>query len=308
MDLYPTPENPAPLGAEAVGIMTRDKVRLRAMRAVPEDAIGTVVVLGGRGDYFERYFETMRDLMDRGFAVASVDFRGQGGSQRFGKDPHRGLTRSFSAYEEDIRAFMETAVLPHCPPPYHILAHSTGGHIALRVLHRRRWFERAVLVSPLVDVIYGPWPRSLAAVLVWSANLAGLGAMYLPGVMKRPMGRSDFDRNPLTSDKWRWNRDSGILETAPQLGLGGATFSWLRAARTSLRKVQRMGQPTVPVLIVAAGADRVVSNQAIRKLAREVPGIALAVVPNARHEILSERDAIRRQFLAAFDSFIPRPG
>lgn len=308
MELYPTPENPAPPGAEATGVMTRDKARLRAMRAVPDNASGTVVVLGGRGDYFERYFETMRDLVDRGFAVASVDFRGQGGSQRFGASPHRGLTGSFSLYEEDIRAFMETVVLPRCPPPYHVLAHSTGGHIALRVLQRPRWFEKAVLVSPLVDVIYGPWPRPVAAALVWAGNLAGLGAMYLPGVMKRPMGRADFERNPLTSDEWRWNRDSGILEAAPHLGLGGATFSWLKAARTSLKKVQRMRQPAVPVLIIAAGADRVVSNRAIRRLARKVPGVALAFIPDSKHEILSERDAVRRQFLAAFDSFIPRPG
>jgi lysophospholipase len=47
-----------------------------------------------------------------------------------------------------------------------------------------------------------------------------------------------------------------------------------------------------------------VSNEAIRRLARRVPGIALAIVPGAQHEILSERDEFRGQFLAAFDSFV----
>ena len=65
-----------------------------------------------------------------------------------------------------------------------------------------------------------------------------------------------------------------------------------------------MGRPRAPVLIVAAGADRVVGNEGIRRLARKVPGIALAFIPDARHEILAERDDIRQQFLAAFDSFI----
>jgi lysophospholipase len=122
---------------------------------------------------------------------------------------------------------------------------------------------------------------------------------------KTPMGRADFPGNALTSDERRWDRDSGILEAAPHLGLGGATFSWFGAARKSIAtlKSQRK-RPHSPVLIIAAENDRVVSNAATRKLARTVPGIALAFVPDAKHEILGERDIYRRQFFAAFDSFI----
>jgi lysophospholipase len=304
MELYPTPENPLPPGAECLHVVTRDMVKLRAMTAVPEAARGTVVIVGGRGDFAERYFETMRDLMVRGFAVAALDFRGQGGSQRLSKQIYRGPVKSFADFDEDMRAFMEDLVLPYCPRPYYALGHSTGGHVLLRVLRNSNWFRKAVLVAPLVDVIYGPWPRPIAAALVNGANLCGLGSMFLPGVMKKPMGREHFPLNPLTSDEWRWNRDSGTLEVAPHLGLGGATFSWLRAARRSMASVARMGRPSAPVLIIASGMDRVVSNDAIRKLAERVPGIALATIPCARHEILTENDTVRRQFFAAFDAFV----
>jgi lysophospholipase len=304
MELYPTPENPLPPGAECLTVITRDKLKLRAMRALPPDARGTVIIIGGRGDYVERYFETMRELMARGFAVASVDLRGQGGSERLSAEPYRGILRSFAGFDEDLRAFMETVVLPHCPSPVYALGHSTGGHVLLRVLRNQNWFRKAVLVSPLVDVIYGSWPRPIATLLVNAANLSGCGWMFLPGVLKTPMGRAHFGDNPLTSDEWRWNRDCGTLEMAPHLGLGGATFSWLGAARRSLAAVARMGRPQAPVLIVAAGVDCVVSNEAIRKLARSVPGIALTVIPEAKHEILTECDIIRRQFFAAFDSFV----
>lgn len=304
MQLYPTAENPCPPGAECLRVITRDNIKLRAMKAVPLDPLGTVVVIGGRGDFVERYFETMQDLMVRGFAVASVDLRGQGGSQRLSKDIYRGPVRSFADFDEDIRAFMEDVVLAHCPAPYFALGHSTGGHVLLRVLRHGTWFRKAVLVAPLVDVIYGPWPRSVAAALVNVASMLGFGGTFLPGVLKYPMGRSHFAGNPLTSDECRWNRDSGTLEAAPHLGLGGATFSWLRAARRSMASVARMEKPMAPVLIIASGLDRVVSNDAIRKLARRVPGIALVTIPEARHEILSENDAVRRQFLTAFDSFV----
>ena len=305
MELHPTPENPLPPGARCLPVLTRDRQLLRAMLACPKDARGTVLIVGGRGDFMERYFETMRELMARGLAVASVDLRGQGGSERKGKNPYRGHLRSFSGFDEDIRAFMEEVVLPECPGPHYALGHSTGGHVLLRTLRTNTWFRKVVLVSPLVDVIYGAWPRPVAAALVNTVNLLGLGGMFLPSVSKTPLGRKDFPGNVLTADQWRWNRDSATLDIAPHLGLGGATFSWLWAARWSLASVAAMRRrPQAPVLIIAAENDRVVSNAATRRLARLVPGIALAFVPAAHHEILGERDIIRQQFLAAFDSFI----
>ena len=161
-----------------------------------------------------------------------------------------------------------------------------------------------MLVSPLVDILYGPWPRPVVWLLVNAMALARLGSRFLPGVRKTPMGRADFPGNPLTSDRRRWDRDSSTLEAAPHLGLGGPTFAWLHAARRSLKEMRAMERPRAPVLIVAAGADRVVGNEGIRRLARQVPGIALTFIPDARHEIMAERDEVRQQFLAAFDSFI----
>ena len=303
--LFPSSENPLPPGAECVSLLTRDGVRLRAMRAVPEHARGTVVILGGRGDYMERYFETTCDLMARGFAVASLDMRGQGGSQRPKRQPFRDRTRSFAGFDEDVRTVMDALVLPSCPGPYYALGHSTGAHVLLRILRTRTWFERAILVSPLVEILYGPWPSPVVALLLNTMWFTGLHSFFLPGVHKKPMGRADFPGNPLTSDRRRWDRDSTTLEVAPQLGLGGPTFGWLGAARQSLARVGRMKKSMAPVLIVAAGADRVVGNEGIRRLARRVPGVALTFIPDAKHEILGERDIIRRQFFAALDSFLP---
>lgn len=305
MKLHPTPLNPLPPGAECIELVTRDSLRLRAMRAVPAGARGTFVILGGRGDFMERYFETAQELMARGFAVASADLRGQGGSQRPKKDPYRDRTRSLEGFDEDVRTLMEGMVLPTCPPPYFALGHSTGAHVLLRVMREGHWFAKAVLVSPLVEILYGPWPRPVAALLVNTMWLAGCSHWFLPGVNRKPLGRADFQGNPLTSDQRRWERDSATLEAAPQLGLGGPTFGWLRAARQSIAKLPRMHKPQAPVLIVAAGADRVVGNEGIRQLARKVPGLAVTFIPGARHEILGERDEIRRQFLAALDSFLP---
>ena len=58
-----------------------------------------------------------------------------------------------------------------------------------------------------------------------------------------------------------------------------------------------------PVLVVAAGRDRVVDNEAIRRFCAAATGVSLAFIPEARHEILFERDSVREQFFAAFEAF-----
>lgn len=307
MELFPTPQNPLPEGAVAVAVKTRDGVTLRAMTAVQEVSRGTVVVIGGRGDYMERYFETMRDLMARGFSVAALDVRGQGGSQRPLSNPYRNHVRSFSDHDEDLRAFMSQVVLPTCPGPYFAIGHSTGGNILIRALPKRNWFARTVATAPLIGLLYGGWPVPVAHILVFLATHAGLGWMFLPGQRKVPLGRDDFPGNPLTSDPVRWARDSGTLEVAPQLGTGAPTFSWLRAALKSTRMLRRMDRRTrlqSPLLVIAAGLDQVVDNQAIRRFAKNVPGVSLVSIAEAQHEILTEADPIREQFFAAFEAFV----
>jgi lysophospholipase len=307
MELYPTPDNPLPDGSHCVSLRTDDGVTLRAMHAGPREARGTVVILGGRGDFMERYFETARDLVAMGFHVASLDLRGQGGSDRQHADRMRNHVRRFSEYDTDVRTLMRDLVKPRCPPPYFALGHSTGGNVLLRLLRRDRLFARVVVCSPLLGILYGKWPKPIAAALVFLACTLGLGWLFLPGQRKRPLGRRDFGVYPLTSDQRRWQRDSGILEEAPQLGIGAPTFSWLRAARRSIAELRRLGSRsklTAPVLILAAGDERIVDTGAIRAFTGRVPGVALCFIPDAQHELLSERDEIRRQVLAAIDAFL----
>ena len=70
MELHATPINPAPEGARCVEIPVKGGFKLRAMMAPVAAPRGTVVLLGGRSDYLERYFETMREL------TAQADRRG----------------------------------------------------------------------------------------------------------------------------------------------------------------------------------------------------------------------------------------
>lgn len=287
-------------------VTAKDGRKLRAAIAVPNSPKGTVVLVCGRGDFIERWFETIADLLRRGFAVATFDFRGQGGSERAYEDRYRDGIKSFTEYDDDFTSFMTQVVLPDCPPPFYAIGHSTGGLILLRALIKRTWFERAVLSAPLIGVDTGLWPLSLVRLMCALAPKVGLGRLFLPGQSKRPLALQNFPGNNLTSDQRRFNQATTTLAKQPDLGLGGPTFSWLNAALHALRQMNLPAKSTAfraPILIVAAGRDRVVDNEATRRFCTAASGVSLAVIPEARHEILFERDSIREQFFAAFDAF-----
>ena len=88
-----------------------------------------------------KYFETVRDLRSRGFAVAILDGRGRG--CRSARSATAGRVRNF-AHSSTSKVMCEV-VLPDCPPPYFALAHSMGATIMIRAVARgQRWFDRVV--------------------------------------------------------------------------------------------------------------------------------------------------------------------
>ena len=309
MTLVSIPDNPCPDDAVTGKIRTPDGVALRFARwDCPVKAAGTVCVFTGRGEFIEKYFETVRDLRRRGFTVAVMDWRGQGHSSRQLPDPRKGHVERFSEFETDVATFMQQMVLPNCPPPYFALAHSMGGAVMLRVAHSgKRWFERIVLVAPMIG-----FPRARASlplrVLMRALRSAGLGNSYVPGSNIDRAQPSGFADNPLTSDPQRYARNAAIIGVDPTVGIGSPTVAWLDAAFQTMLAFHAADYPAQidqPVLILAAGADTIVSVAAIKGFAARLPAGSHRVIEGAKHEILQEQDGHRAQFWAAFDAFVP---
>src|ERR1700678_2606164 len=212
MTLVVTPENPAPPGAIVVSPRTVDGLRLRAARWAPRGrARGTVALLTGRTEFIEKYFETIGDLLDRDFAVAVLDWRGQGGSARQLKNPRKGHIDDFALYERDLNAFVAAALEPHCPRPWFGLCHSMGAAIMLGIAHAGRCpFERLVLSSPMIRIANLKRPR-LAHGLAEALDSLGLGGAFAPGGGSAALGVGRFAGNPLTSDPVRFARMAGVV-------------------------------------------------------------------------------------------------
>jgi lysophospholipase len=312
MELVTLAKNPVPSGATVGAFKGYDGAKLRFARwdATRVPRRGTICLFGGRTEFIEKYFEVIADLRRRGFAVATMDWRGQGGSQRMLANPRKGHVRGFWEYDRDLIRFMKDIVLPDCPPPFIGLAHSMGGTVLLRnATMRGLWFERIVLSAPMIaihDSILGPRP-ALARLYSEVACAIGTGNAYALGGSDELETSKPFEGNTLTSDHERWLRTKAVLDLAPQLGLGGPTIGWLKAALRATRHLANPDYPArinVPLLMFAAGNDKVVSTRAVEDFAVRAKVASCILMPGSRHEILQENDSVRTRFWAAFDAYL----
>jgi lysophospholipase len=130
----------------------------------------------------------------------------------------------------------------------------------------------------------------------------------VPGGMKEYLASQTFEGNILTSDRERFLRNLSVLKVAPELAVGPPTIGWVRSATAAMAAIENERFPSrlrVPVLMIAAGEDRIVSSKAIEELSFRLKVGSQILLRGARHEIMQERDAIREQFWAAFDAFVP---
>jgi lysophospholipase len=309
MNLISIPANPVPDGVVTGTLKTRDGVALRFARwAPPPGRKGTVCLFQGRAEFIEKYFETVRDLRERGFAVATLDWRGQGGSERALSNPRKGHVRSFAQYQIDLETFIHDIVLPDCPPPVFALAHSMGASILLRAAYAgHQWFERMVLLAPMI-ALPGMRRSSVTRTTVRSLRLMGLGSLYVPGGEAAVLQQRPFIGNLLTSDPVRYARNVAVLDAAPELAIGRPTVAWADSAFRLMMELSQRGYPgriRQPALIIAAGLDAIVSTPAIDEFAVRLRAGSHLIVPGARHELLMEQDRFRGQVFAAFDAFVP---
>jgi lysophospholipase len=312
MKLVSIPANPVPDNFVTDYLKTRDGIAIRYARwQPPAGRRGTVCIFQGRGEWIEKYFETVRDLRARGFAVATIDWRGQGLSDRMLSDRRKGYVRSFADYDTDLETFMHEVVLPDCPPPLFALGHSTGATILIRAAYRgHRWFDRMVLIAPLIGLA-GAGATPTAGTIVRVLRLTGFGSMYVPGATAAATETRPFATNIVTSDPVRYARNAAVLEAEPMLAIGRPTVAWVDAAFRAMRTMGERSYPArirQPILIISAGLDVVVSNAAIEEFATYLRTGSHLEVVGSKHELLMEQDRYRSQFWAAFDAFVPGSG
>ncbi|MEM0923221.1 MAG: alpha/beta hydrolase [Pseudomonadota bacterium] len=270
---------------------------------------GLVLLLSGRTEFLEKMTVPAASLVERGFSVASLDWRGQGLSDRVGEPAIMGHVHDFTDYHLDLEAFCEAPELAHLTGPQIMLAHSMGGAIGLGAVHRRIIRPKAAVFSaPMLGV-------QMSGMLRFASNAVIKGAKLLGRMDRRPpFGNVDkayvfegFENNVLTHDRAVFDWMVEALTERPRLQLASPSIRWFDAAFREMAWLAAQPAPDLPSLFMRGGAEGVVDPKAMAKAA-EVLGAELVVIPEARHEVLIELPEMREQAWKAIDRFLAAQG
>ena len=290
-----------PEGGQAYWLTCPDGVRIR-MGHWPTQAPakrGTVLLFPGRTEYTEKYGPAAVEFTRAGYDMISVDWRGQGIADRAAPERLLGHVGGYDEYQRDVDRVMQAAGALGLPEPYYLVAHSMGGAIGLRSLHRRLPVKAAVFSAPMWGIGLSTFLRPVAWSLSWLSHSIGRGLSQAPATSRESYVQiAPFEDNQLTKDPEMWAFMVGQLEAHPDLALGGPSVTWLYTSLRECAALQGLPAPATPTLTFLGADERIVATEPVHALMGRWQNGQLIVVPKAEHEIMMEIPATRADFYA----------
>jgi Lysophospholipase len=209
-----------------------------------------------------------------GIAVTQFDCRGHGRS-----GGRRGHIGDFDEYVDDLAVVVDWARQQDAGKPWALLGQSMGGAISLAFLLNKTGTER-----PSRLVLAAPWLKLKMKVSAPKQAAANVAARVFPtltmpngltaeNVSRNPVVLAGFDKDPLVHHV--------------------ATAGWFMATLRAQARVRlRAKELNVPTLMLLAGGDRIVANEASLAFAREAGSIVeVRNYPELFHEMFLEPEA-----------------
>ncbi|MBX7483245.1 alpha/beta hydrolase [Qipengyuania sp. 6D47A] len=271
---------------------------------------GSILFLPGRGDFYEKYLETLDQWHRDGWRVTAVDWRGQAGSGRLGEDAVTGHIADFSDWVDDL-AYVWRSWKSETRGPHVLAGHSMGGHLVLRALVDHRIDPDAVVLTAPMLGMSGP-PLPLAVLHGVARIMTKVGKPTRPAWKwsEKPGEMPANRRDLLTHDAERYADELWWREKRPELVMGPGSWGWVERAYASVRRLEEAGameDVEVPVLVLSTAADKLVSHPSAARAAQRLPkGELVAFGNEARHEILREVDPVRDRAMAGVAEFLNR--
>jgi lysophospholipase len=286
----------APPDPACVWLRAADGVRVRAAHW-RRGLRGTVLLLPGRTEYIEKYGPAAHEFAARGYAMATIDWRGQGLADRLLADRAPGHVADFLDYQRDLAALLDWLRTEAMPEPWYLVGHSMGGCIGLRALHQGLPVRAVTFSAPMWGIKMQAAMRPLAWTLGTLAPRIGLGGRLTPTTTRETYVMSaPFADNLLTRDPAMFAFMQRQLAAHPDLAIGGPTLQWLGQALLETRRLAALPAPDYPCLTVLGAAERIVHIEAIKARMATWPGAQFDLVPDCEHELMMEQPAVRSRF------------
>ena len=259
-----------------------------------------IVISQGRNESVLKYKEIAYDLNLQGYDLFLIDHRGQGLSERFGGDQHRGHVVNFQDYVDDLNQYVNSLALDKNYAQRYLLSHSMGGAISALYLEQfNSPFQGAIFFSPMLSINLGSLPAFLAKIVTSSS--AEVCSWFTDKACYVPAGKGystrQFENNQLTHSKKRFYSGQHGFETVPETQLGDATMRWVSSSISATQQaIKKANKIDIPLLLIQAGADEVVTSEGQKDFFDNINNCKesqFLTIDDAKHEILIESDEFR---------------
>ena len=287
-------------GPQTYWARTQDEVRVRlAMWRLEKSARakGSIFIFNGRSDYLESYQDVIQHFTQNGYACMSMDWRGQGLSDRLIENTQLGYVKHFSDYQKDIDALFDAAQALDMPKPYYLLAHSMGGCIALRRLLGKHPFEKVAFSAPMWGLEMPIFTRMFANFVCYTLGPTPLGKWLIPtGSLKPYVLAVPFDENTNTGNKQIYEKMIKQARENPELTIGSPAISWLYAALKETEALYHSPAPQIECLTLLGDKEQVVDSKRILERMQNWPVGHLQILKNCYHEPMFETPDVQKTF------------
>jgi len=296
----------APKGIKSYYVPMDDGVRLRVCHwhTTVGNVKGTILLQQGHNEFIEKYYETIKEFLDRGYSLIAFDWRGQGMSDHQIKDIHKAFIKDFKRHDQDLKYILEEIIDNHFPKPLIGIGHSMGGCIMLSALHNYpNKFAAGILSAPMLGFKNEIFLKAASSLM----NILAKDSDFLIG-SKPNMGiETPFEENDLTTDKKRYKRTLDLVRKKPNIRLWGVTNAFARSVNKRFKVIRKKGwaeEIKTKILIINNLGDTVVDSKKIFSYSKRIKNLNYMEFEDTQHEIFMEKDSSRQILWDKIDKFL----
>ena len=296
----------APEGINSYFVKMNDGIKLRVCHWIKSDkeTKGTILLQQGHNEFIEKYYETIKEFLDKNYSVIAFDWRGQGLSERTTSFTERAFIKSFKRHDQDLKYILEKVVNKYFQKPIIGIGHSMGGCLMLSAFYNHpKIFEKGILSAPMLGFKNEKFLRTASSIM----NIFKKDYDYLIG-SKPNMGiETPFEINDLTSDINRYERALKLVRKKPELRLWGITNSFAKAVNARFKIIRQKGWAetiNTKILIINSLNDRVVDANKTIIMSKRLKNNKLISFQECEHEVFMEKDIHRKKMWEEIDYFL----
>jgi len=293
-----------------------------------------ILIIPGLNEFIERYDLVATRLVNQNFRVAVLDLPGQGLSSRFGRPKTVIHLDKFSYYLDSMHLIIKSLKFG-IERPLIFFGHSLGGFLSLYYQTQSNHAKLNYLIKPKFSIAMAPMMglpvnKLLSIIIIfinkflYLINLSNIGfnnylaafASFIglagKNVESSVSKASDYWKNKENIDYFGKETSSEALSHFKRninLDTKGPSWNWVSNALMECKvliKDIKNNNIKSPILMIIADDEYVTDPEAQKLAIKLLDKVEQINLPSCRHDILHEKEEVKKKFWCAVDNFITK--